>query len=106
MTRGVAIEVTERFAESRRTAVIAETTTWAAFPALWPELLDEVWRTVRANGLEAGRNVMLYRDDLPSVEVGVEIGAAFEPLGRVVCSELPAGRVATATHRGPYAELG
>jgi hypothetical protein len=26
--------------EARPTAVIAETTTWPAFPALWPQLLD------------------------------------------------------------------
>ena len=53
-----------------------------------------------------GRNVMLYRDDVPSVEVGVEVTEPFADLGRVVCSSLPAGRVATATLRGPYEQIG
>jgi hypothetical protein len=33
--------------EARPTAVIAETTSWAEFPAVWPRLLDEVWSAVR-----------------------------------------------------------
>jgi effector-binding domain-containing protein len=99
--------VSERIVEARLTAVIAETTTWEAFPALWGKLLDEVWSTVRGNELiRPGRNVMLYKDDVPNVEIGVEAAAAFEPIGRVVCSELPAGRVVTATHRGPFEGLG
>jgi hypothetical protein len=77
------------------TAVICATTTWAEYPALWPQLLDEVWATVRANGLPAGRNVMRYLDDVPNVEVGVEL-APFEQVGRVVPSTLPAGPAATA----------
>jgi hypothetical protein len=70
------------------TAVVAQATTWNLFPALWPALLDEV----RAAGVD-GRalNVMLYRDDVPNVEVE---------------SCLPAGDVAMTVHRGPYADLG
>ena len=75
----------------RPTAVIAETTTWAEWPQLWPALLDEVWREVRARPeLTPGRNVMLYRDDVPNVEAGVEVAEPFAGLGRVVCSSLPA----------------
>jgi len=33
--------------EPRLTAVVAETTTWAAFPTLWASLLDEVYAVVR-----------------------------------------------------------
>jgi len=36
---------------------------------------------------------MLYRDDVPNVEVGVEIAGSFAPTGRIVASALPAGRV-------------
>src|SRR3954451_20317250 len=75
------------------TAVIRATTTWDQYPALWPQLLDEVWATVRASGLPAGRNVMRYLDDVPNVEVGVEL-AAFEAVGRVVPSSLPTGPAA------------
>ena len=49
-----------------------------------------------------GRNVMLYKDDVPNVEVGVEVAGSFAPLGRVIASALPAGRVAMATHRGSW----
>jgi len=87
----------------RKTAVIAATTTWVEYPELWRRLLDEVWQAVRPRArLAPGRNVMLYKDDTPRVEVGVEVERSFEPIGRVVCSSLPAGRVATTTHRGSF----
>ena len=96
------------------TAVVALTTTWAEFPAVWASLLDEVYAVVRARlelAPEQGRgpvwrNVMLYKDDAPSVEVGVLVSMPFAPAGRVVPSELPGGSIVTATHRGDYAQLG
>jgi effector-binding domain-containing protein len=95
--------------EPRLTAVVAETTTWAEYPNVWPRLLDEVYGVVRPRPeLSPGdgwHNVMLYKDDTPSVEVGVLVGSAFAPEGRVVTSQLPGGRVATITHYG-YAGLG
>jgi hypothetical protein len=67
-------------------------------------LLDEVWSAVRPRRAEIvpGRNVMLYKDDVPNVEVGVEVAGSFAPLGRIIPSTLPAGRVAMATHRGSW----
>jgi effector-binding domain-containing protein len=82
------------------TAVIRETTTWERFPTLWGELLDEVWTFVRGSEVQAGRNVMLYLDGVPSVEVGVEVAAPFTPSGRVTASALPQGRAATTVARG------
>jgi effector-binding domain-containing protein len=82
------------------TAVIRETTTWERFPTLWGELLDEVWTYVRGADVQAGRNVMLYLDDLPTVEVGVEIEGPAAPSGRIVASVLPEGRAATTVARG------
>ena len=88
---------------ARPTAVIAATTTWARFPTLWGELLGEVW----AGGARKGcRNIMLYLDDTPSVEIGVEFTVPFALTGRIVASALPAGRVATTVHHGSYADLG
>jgi hypothetical protein len=84
----------------RPTAVIAATTTWEAYPRLWRALLDEVYAVVGGK-----TNVMLYRDDVPHVEVGVLAPDGFVPRGRVVASVLPGGRVARAVHRGPYAGL-
>jgi effector-binding domain-containing protein len=99
--------------EPRPTAVIARTTTWDEFPSLWPQLLDEVYRFVRAHeelatgdDTERWQNVMLYKDNRPDVEVGVLAARLFESEGRVIPSRLPGGEVATAIHVGDYADLG
>ncbi len=92
--------------EPRPTAVVAATTTWREFPALWTGLSNEVWACLRAGGVEHGcRNVMLYLDDVPHVEIGVELRRPCPLTGRVVSSALPGGRVATTVHEGPYAGL-
>jgi effector-binding domain-containing protein len=99
-------QVTVMDAVARPTAVVAATTTWQEFPTLWKVLLDEVWACLRAGGVDRGcPNVMLYRDDVPHVEVGVELTRPCPLTGRVVASTLPAGQVAMTVHRGPYAGL-
>jgi effector-binding domain-containing protein len=104
-----------RFAavEARPTAVVAQTTTWQEFPELWAPLLGQVYEFVRprpelatGDGEELWRNVMLYKDQRPDVEVGVLVSGPFQAEGLVILSALPAGEVATATHRGDYAKLG
>ncbi len=88
-------------------AVVAASTTWEAFPTLWPRLLDTVWTAVRSNDeITPNRNVMLYKDDVPNVEIGVEVAEPIPDLGRVMPSRLPAGCAATVTHHGSYGELG
>ncbi len=92
---------------ARPTAVVARVTTWPEFPSLWKQLLDQVYAFLPGSGVrQTGHNVMLYLDDRPSVEVGVEVDGPFTPTGPVVASSLPAGEVATAVHRGPYQGLG
>jgi effector-binding domain-containing protein len=94
------------------TAVVRANTTWREFPALWPKLLDEVWAFLRANPRlrTDGHNVMLYRHNLPGVEVAVECGVQvteiFAASGRVVPSTLPACETATTVHAGTPAEIG
>lgn len=96
-----------RTVAARPTAVLAATTTWQEFPSLWKPLLDEVHANVHWAGQgPKGRNVMLYHDDVPHVEVGVELDQPVRVEGRIVRSALPAGRVATTVHRGPYGGLG
>ena len=101
--------VTLATVEPRLTAVVAATTTWSEYPAVWPRLLDEVYGVVRPRPeLSPGdgwHNVMLYKNDAPSVEVGVLASAPFDPVGRVIPSRLPGGRVATTTHVADYAGL-
>ena len=67
--------IIERTAECP-TAVVRANTSWRTFPTLWPAMLDEVWAFLGATpGLHTeGHNVMLYRHDIPEVEVAVEVG--------------------------------
>jgi effector-binding domain-containing protein len=99
--------------EARPTAVVAQATTWQEFPTLWGRLLEQVYTLVRAVEVPGAeepakprwQNVMLYKDDVPNVEVGVLVGEPILPSGRVIASVLPAGAVAMTLHRGPYSGL-
>jgi effector-binding domain-containing protein len=94
-------------AESRPTAVVAAATTWQDFPALWGRLLGEVWDCLHAGGIHRGcRNIMLYLDGVPNVEVGVLLDRPCPITGRVVASTLPAGTAAMTVHRGPSGGVG
>ena len=103
-------DVTVANVEPSPTAVVAVATTWAQFPKVWRPMLDEVWAFLRGGapaGLyKQGHNVMLYKDDVPNVEIGVQVNGPFEPVGNVVASTLPGGLAATATHTGPIAAIG
>jgi len=68
-----------------------------------PAACGEVWTFVRSAKLpRPGRHVALYLDDQGSVEVGAEVSEPFVGNDRVHCSKLPAGRVVTTVHFGPY----
>ena len=49
---------------------------------------------------------MLYRDDIPKVEVGVELIAPCALAAPVIRSGVPASEPARIVHRGPYQDLG
>ena len=71
-----------------------------------PAACGEVWSFVRSAKLHRpGRHCALYLDDHGSVEVGAEVSEPFVGNDRVHCSKLPAGRVATTVHFGPYSLL-
>jgi effector-binding domain-containing protein len=110
MLRAMTFDVTVKTVEPTPTAVVAAATTWAEFPKTWGPMLDKVWSFLRGDapaGLyQQGHNIMLYKDDTPNVEVGVQVSSSFSPAGDVVASSLPGGLVATATHTGPIARLG
>jgi effector-binding domain-containing protein len=110
MLRAMAVEVSVMTVEPAPTAVVMAAATWADFPAMGGPMLDQVWSFLRGAappGLyRHGHNVMLYKDDVPNVEVGVQVSGSFDPAGRVVASALPGGLVATATHTGPVAGIG
>jgi effector-binding domain-containing protein len=110
MLRAMTVEVTVKTVEPTPTAVVVAATTWAEFPVMWGPMLDKVWSFLRSDAPEGlykqGHNVMLYKDDVPHVEVGVQVSGSFDPAGQVVASTLPGGLVATATHTGPIAKIG
>ena len=71
-----------------------------------PTACGEVWSFIRSASLpRPGRHLALYLDAQGSIEVGAEVSEPFAGNDRVHCSQLPAGRVVTATHFGPYARL-
>jgi len=110
MLRAMTVDVIVTAVEPTPTAVVAMATTWAEFPNTWGPMLDEVWSFLRGSAPEGlyqqGHNIMFYKDDVPNVEVGVQVSRSFSPAGHVVASSLPGGLVATATHTGPIAKIG
>src|ERR1700689_1400363 len=86
MLRVMTVDVTVLTVEPTPTAVVAAATTWAEFPKAWGPMLDQVWSFLRGDapaGLyQQGHNVMLYRDDVPHVEVGVQVSGSFAPAPR------------------------
>jgi effector-binding domain-containing protein len=104
------VEVSVRAVEPMPTAVVTAAPTWAEFPKMWGPMLDKVWIFLRGDAPEGlylrGHNIMLYKDDVPNVEVGVQVNGSFEPAGDVVPSALPGGLAAAATHTGPIAGIG
>jgi effector-binding domain-containing protein len=71
-----------------------------------PAACGEVWSFIRSVGLpRPGRHVALYLDAQGAVEVGAEVSEPFAGNERVHCSQLPAGRVVTTVHFGPYGRL-
>ena len=110
MVHTMAVDVAVKAVEPTPTAVVVAATTWAEFPKVWKPMLDAVWSFLRGDapeGLyEQGHNIMLYKDDVPNVEVGVQVSRSFEPAAHVVPSALPGGLAATATHTGPITRIG
>jgi len=106
----VRADVTLKTVDPTPTAVVMAATTWAEFPSLWRPMLDQVWSFLRGSAPEGlwrhGHNIMLYKDDVPNVEVGVQVTRSFDPRGPVVPSTLPGGLVAAATHDGPGTSIG
>ena len=93
-------------AEAILTAVIRSRVQPTELSKFVPAACGEVWSFIRSADLpRPGRHTALYLD-AGLVEVGAEVSERFVGTERVQCSQLPAGRVVTTTHFGPYARLG
>ena len=89
--------------EAILTAVIRNRVRPGELAQFVPAACGEVWSFIRAAGLpRPGRHIALYLDAQGTVEVGAEVSEPFAGNDRVQCSQLPAGRVATTVHFGPY----
>lgn len=73
---------------------------------LVPECCGLVWNALRAQHIRGGRHVAVYWDDSIRLDIGVELSVPFAESDGLVRSATPAGRVAWATHFGPYGRLG
>src|SRR5438132_10812434 len=90
--------------QSIHTAVIRSRVQARELPQFVPAACGEVWSFIRSAGLpRPGRHLALYLDAQGSVEVGAEVSEPFAGNDRVHSSQLPAGRVVTTIHLGPYA---
>jgi len=100
-------DVVLRTVEAGRIAAVREHVTPVDIAQRFGPALDQVWTFVRAAGLSTNHNVFVYDDSAPGViEFGVQVDTEFEDGDVVMCSETPAGTIATTTHVGPYDELG
>jgi effector-binding domain-containing protein len=89
------------------TAVVRDRVPRQELARFVPAACGEVWSFIRSSGLpRPGRHLALYLDAEGSVEVGAEVTEPFAGNERIHCSQLPAGRVVTTAHFGPYARLG
>ena len=103
-------EITLQTVAARPVAVIRARLAWNKLGGNLIPLLDRVYVAVHAGSvLQTGQNIFSYRDptrDFVMVEIGVEVSQAFEPVGEIIYTEIPAGLVAVADHIGPYSGLG
>ncbi len=98
------IEVTH--SEPIHTAVVRSRVQPKDLARFVPAACGEVWSFIRSAGLpRPGRHLALYLDAQGSVEVGAEVSEPFVGSGQIHCSQLPAGRVVSSVHFGPYARL-
>ena len=103
-------EVLVQNVSSRHVAVVRDRRRWADLgPKLLP-MLDRVYAAVRTGRLvKAGHNIFIFRDgsrEGVTVEAGVEVASAFEPVDGIASVVTPGGEVAMTVHRGPYSGLG
>jgi len=109
----MSVEVSIQTVSPRLLAAVRRQVRIGQIGNVWRPALDQVWEFLRRNpGLrEEGHNIFLYhhpasRQEPMDVDFGVEVTRAFERSGEVAPTEVPAGKVATALHIGPYERLG
>ena len=81
----------------------------AELGAMLSEILPEVWRYIRKNGVApSGPPFTRYHgfdNDRVDIEGGLPVPTPLAGEGRIVAGTLPGGPVATTVHLGPYDRL-
>lgn len=90
-----------RTVEPSRTAVVAGPMDLSRFMACYDTVYG--WLRNQSDLRQTGQNIALYGPG--TMEVGVEVDRSFEPVGDVMASELPGGRVASMVHTTGYGDL-
>jgi effector-binding domain-containing protein len=111
--RAVAYDITLETALARPMAAVRREVRVGEVGSAWRPALDRVWAFLRRHeGLRAdGHNIFVYHHPTTPggpmrVDFGVEVARAFEDEDGVVCTQTPAGQVASTLHVGPPANLG
>jgi effector-binding domain-containing protein len=100
------VEVRIAHVKAQPLAVVRRQASTRELATVVPAACGVVWDVLRELQVPgAGRNVAVYLDDAIHLEVGVEVDAPFTGYGEVIGTSTPGGRVATATHVGPYDRL-
>jgi effector-binding domain-containing protein len=95
------VDVSVRTVEPSKTAVVAGPMELSRFMACYDTVYG--WLRNQSDVKQVGQNVALY--SAGRMEVGVEVDRTFEPVGDVVPSQLPGGRVASMVHTTGYGDL-
>ena len=70
------------------------------------QLLDQVWPTLRGQGVTTGHNVVIYYAGSPlRLAAGVEVPDGFEPTDQVKPVSTPEGEIITTTYWGDYSGM-
>jgi effector-binding domain-containing protein len=95
------MDVVVRTVEPSKTAVVAGPMDLSRFM----DRLNAVYAWLRAQSevRQTGHNIALYGPGW--MQIGIEVDRQFEPVGDVISSELPGGRVACALHTTGYGDL-
>jgi effector-binding domain-containing protein len=109
----MAINVSVEAVPARTLAAVRRKIRIEQIGAAWRPALDQVWQFLSQHpGLRGdGHNVFLYHHPANmqspmDIDFGVQVTGSFQKEGEVFAVTTPSGKVATATHVGPYERLG
>ena len=95
--------------ETRDTAVVRATVALAELPAFFARAFPAVLTVLATEDIEPVGPPFAWYAGPPTDEVTLEAGFVvphrIEPVGEVVASHLPGGRVVSAVHVGPYSTM-